>query len=86
MSARQVDWAQRTLKQLKQQLGGCCADCGSRRKLEFDCIQPAGHWHHRIGLTWRASFYRQQAKADNLQLLCRPCHIIKTSRETLQAA
>lgn len=37
-----------------------------------------GHAHHRLEFSARISFYRHQAAAGNLQLLCSSCHSIKT--------
>jgi hypothetical protein len=70
MGLRQREWAARTTKKLKTILGGCCAECKTKRKLQFDCIRPTGDWHHRIEWSWRISFYRKQLREQNLQLLC----------------
>ena len=75
MGKRQVDWARRKRLELELLLGLVCALCGKKRKkLQFDCIIPQGDHHHRIGFTWRMSFYWAQYKAKNLQLLCQKCH------------
>lgn len=81
MAQRQVKWAHKAKRKLRKALGGKCVKCTTTLKLEFDCIQPQGHWHHKIGLTWRISFYRQQAAINNLQLLCEKCHLKKTACE-----
>lgn len=70
MGARQRRWAHKATKALRKQLGGQCAICGKTHNLEFDCIAPQGHFHHKIEWSWRISFYRNQAHAGNLQLLC----------------
>jgi uncharacterized cysteine cluster protein YcgN (CxxCxxCC family) len=82
MGLRQREWAQRVRDNLRETLGGRCKRCGSRRKLEFDCIKPQGPRHHRIEWSSRMSFYRQQHAANNLQLLCQSCHGIKSCRES----
>lgn len=82
MASRQVEWAHRAAQELRALLGNKCAKCGSKRELEFDCIKPMGHRHHRIGLTWRVSFYRQQYREANIQLLCKLDHLRKTMKET----
>lgn len=74
MSARQVIWARSKREELFLLLGGCCRECGCGDELTFDCIEPQGDWHHRIGFTWRMSYYRQQHVAGNLQLLCVSCN------------
>jgi len=84
MSARQVEWAHKTARSLRKALGFVCAKCPQKRRLEFDCIIPQGHKHHRIGFTWRMSFYRQQFAAGNLQLLCKSCHASKTYADTYE--
>jgi hypothetical protein len=87
MASRQREWAEKATKALRQALGGHCVDCGKkRRKLEFDCIKPMGHAHHRMEWSWRISFYRQQFAAGNLALRCSHCHQIKTNRQTYFAA
>lgn len=70
MAERQRRWARRASAHLRKLLGSKCAVCGKRHELEFDCIKPQGHRHHRIEWSWRISFYRQQMAAGNLQLLC----------------
>jgi HNH endonuclease len=81
MAALQREWARRVRRTLRAQLGGCCVKCGSRRNLEFDCIVRQGDRHHRMEWSWRMSFYRRQHELKNLQLLCRKCHGMKSSRE-----
>lgn len=83
MGLRQRLWAVSARRAIVQQLGGACSWCGSRRKLEFDCIRPRGHFHHRMEWSWRLSFYRRELAAGNLQLLCRRCHGEKTAVDTL---
>ena len=58
-------------------LGEYCASCGSREKLEFDCINPCGDRHHRMTAPARISFYRAQMRKGNLQLLCSECNSLK---------
>ena len=74
---------------LKKSLDPQCAMYGKRRSyadLEFDCIIPQGHWHHKVETDRRISFYRKQFRAGNLQLLCAEwtkdqCHLKKTLTE-----
>jgi len=82
MGQRQKDWARRARKALRALLGGRCALCGSRRKLEFDCISARGHRHHRIEVSARTSFYRLQHSEGNLQLLCSACHGDKSAADS----
>jgi len=63
-------------------LGNACSWCGSTTDLEFDCIRPQGDKHHKVGSAARVCFYRKQHfEFGNLQLLCRACHELKTSRD-----
>lgn len=89
---RQTVWARKKRDELRNLLGFACAKCGYQecfddgRHLEFDCIIPQGHDHHvRRGFSSRMSFYNQQYKAGNLQLLCAgkhdSCHAIKSLSE-----
>lgn len=82
MGALQRRWAAKTSRKLKLLLGGHCAICGTTRNLEFDCIVPCGHWHHRIEWSWRLSFYRSQFQQGNLQLLCTKHNARKSNRIT----
>jgi hypothetical protein len=65
-------------------LGNKCAHVGKGKckgKLEFDCIIPMGHDHHRrMDTLQRMNFYVKQAKNDNLQLLCK-LHNSRKSRK-----
>jgi len=68
-----------------------CKQCGSRdyRKLEFDVITPCdGGEHHKIEWSWRMSFYMEQFRKGNLQLLCggsvKSCHNKKTYKENYE--
>lgn len=80
MARRQKDWAARAREKLMAELGGRCVECGSRRRLEFDCVTPMGGAHHKYDPSWRMSFYRQQHKENNLQILCKPCNGLKSDR------
>lgn len=81
MSARQVAWARKVHADLREALGSKCAHCGGTAQLEFDCIKPLGHDHHKAGYVARATFYRRQFKAGNLGLLCEACHAQKTEND-----
>ena len=78
MARRQRRWARESLDRLRIALNGRCNRCGDKEHLEFDCIKPQGHKHHSQGIGFRATFYWRQARAGNLQLLCRNCHSLKT--------
>jgi hypothetical protein len=66
---------------LRQQLGDKCSQCPNVVDLEFDCIEPRGHWHHVTGSSQRQSFYEAEFDAGNLQLLCKFHHKLKTNLE-----
>jgi len=78
MALRQRKWARVASRTLKKNLGGVCALCGHYARLTFDVILPCdGGRHHRMEFSWRVSFYRQQAKLGNLQVLCVHCNARK---------
>lgn len=82
MASRQIEWAHRAKEHLRLSLGYKCAVCGKVTKhLQFDCIIPRGHKHHRMEFSWRISFYRKEHKNGNLQLLCPVHHQIKSATE-----
>lgn len=70
MGARQKDWARRARVKLMEELGGCCAECGTTEKLTFDCKVPCGDKHHKMDSSARMSFYHAQHREKNVQLLC----------------
>ena len=57
-----------TRRQVFERDGWRCVKCGKAGRLECDHIKPL----HRGGDPWAL---------DNLQALCRPCHIEKTREE-----
>lgn len=82
MAKYQKQWAKKQRAQMYQLLGWVCKMCDKeKRKMEFDCIIPQGDRHHRMDTSARICFYRKQYQANNLQLLCRQCHIKKTKKE-----
>lgn len=83
MGLKQRQWAAKTRLKLRRLLGMKCATCHSRyyAKLEFDCIKPCGDAHHKYEWSHRMSFYNQQYRLGNLQLLCNRCHNIKSAGE-----
>jgi 5-methylcytosine-specific restriction endonuclease McrA len=81
MAKRQKRWARQERQRLRVRLGTRCAVCGTTASVEFDCILPQGHEHHRMDAATRTLFYRRQVSAGNLQLLCEKCHAKKTANE-----
>jgi single-strand DNA-binding protein len=75
------EWARRKRRELRAALGGICAECGTNRRLEFDCKEPRGDTHHRYDTSQRMSFYRREHRDGNLQLLCSRCHSRKSAQE-----
>ncbi len=52
-----------------------CTLCGSTEDLEIDHIDRATKVSHRI---WSWAAERRDAELEKCQVLCHPCHIIKT--------
>ena len=77
MARRHKLWAQTCRKRMIAQLGGCCRCCGAVQQLEFDCCDPMGDAHHRRSSPERCTFYREQMRIGNLQVLCNVCNAIK---------
>lgn len=80
---RQFKWAHAKRKQMKAALGGCCVQCGSKRKLELDHVDfQARSWKaSQVGFVRATTLYAQDLKANLLQLLCRRCHKAKSRQE-----
>ena len=55
-----------------------CCKCGSTDSLEFDHIDPAQKFTHRI---FSLSHDRIQAELGKCQLLCKDCHVEKTNSD-----
>lgn len=61
-------------------LGDACAHCGSRERLEFDHVDP-GEKSFDISSNLTISSADVRAELDKCQLLCNPCHRLKTAGE-----
>ena len=77
MAQRQRLWAARERLRLLRLYGNKCNYCGETANLTFDCIKPQGDAHHRASGPERIIFYRKQARAGNLQVLCFECNVHK---------
>lgn len=62
------------------QLGGCCAQCGSIDRMEFDHVDPATK-AFTIGTSWSTSRAKLDAELAKCQLLCFGCHRRKSGDE-----
>lgn len=59
--------------------GKSCINCGSKRQLELDHLDPATKVSHSI---WTWSQKRREVELAKCQVLCKKCHRTKSSRET----
>jgi 5-methylcytosine-specific restriction endonuclease McrA len=67
-----------------EQLGGKCILCGSTENLEFDHIDRRTK-ACSIGKLWTYSEEKLQAELRKCQILCRECHLRKTTAEKLES-
>jgi 5-methylcytosine-specific restriction endonuclease McrA len=58
--------------------GKSCVKCGSTERLELDHIDPSQKISHSI---WSWSDERRLAEIAKCQVLCRPCHEVKTAQD-----
>lgn len=61
-------------------LGGCCVNCGSEDRLEFDHIDPSIK-RFSFSKIWNNSLAQFDKELEKAQLLCHDCHVLKTSDE-----
>lgn len=61
-------------------LGGECVQCGSKENLEFDHIDPKTK-SFSITRKWNRRWEVLKLELDKCQLLCKDCHLTKTSTE-----
>lgn len=66
-------------------LGSKCNRCPKVTDLQFDCIVRQGPAHHLMSWPDRIRFYWAQHLANNIQLLCADCHLLKTQAENHKA-
>lgn len=63
-----------------KRLGGACAHCGENEGLEFDHIDPETKLDN-LSCFWRSTEPLFEAELAKCQLLCKPCHRIKSAEE-----
>lgn len=81
MGKRQKLWAANKRQALIKSFGGACELCGELINLTFDTINPLKkRSHRRMDASARMSFYNEQHRRNNLQLLCRSCNARKNAR------
>jgi len=81
VSKQVKNWARKERARLIALYGGKCNLCASNENLEFDCIEPQGHSHHKKDTSSRMCFYRKMHFLGNLQVLCSKCHNKKSANE-----
>lgn len=80
MPSKLAEANQRRRKILFLTLGEKCVHCGATDALTFDCIRPTGPRHHRMSSARRISYYFDQARRGNLQVLCFECNVRKGAK------
>lgn len=59
-------------------LGGACVACGSHENLEMDHINPK-YKKNNVSRMYTYSWAKFMAELNKCQLLCKSCHVVKTS-------
>ena len=62
-------------------LGNKCKRCGNLEDLEFDHVDPRSKVCEIEKLFTTAAWDRVEDELDKCQLLCKPCHTIKTNAQ-----
>ena len=57
---------------------GPCKNCGSKKRLEVDHINPSSKIDHNV---WKWSQSRRDLELKKCQVLCFICHRLKTNKE-----
>lgn len=70
MACRQTEYAHREKEKLIQQLGGGCAICGAKTKLQVDHINRRDYDVRKLSFSARIARYKREAAAGLLRLLC----------------
>lgn len=78
--AYQREWRRKRRESLIDYLGGSCVQCGTVERLEFDHIDPSTKIYNinKI-LTHSVEFVKLELK--KCQVLCVPCHDMKTAKD-----
>ena len=83
------DFMARKKKYLTENIGDCCAFCGSTEKLELDHINPLLGGHHKArghrGCNTSMTHLEHQIKHNNLRWLCKVCHTDHSNLQRLAA-
>jgi 5-methylcytosine-specific restriction endonuclease McrA len=68
----QNKWIKKERKNLVEEFGGSCQECGSTKKLEFAHIKPTNlsGW----GRGRKERYYDVKNNKDCYKLLCKKCH------------
>lgn len=69
--------AARSREKLISDLGGCCKECGSTERLEFDHLVPRTWDRNKLNAHSRIAMYKREAAEGKIQLLCRSCNARK---------
>ena len=60
---------------------GPCANCGSKKDLEIDHVDPTTKISHRV---WSWAEERRLLELSKCQVLCSTCHKLKTREQVIQ--
>lgn len=77
----QKNYAEKRKKIVMETIGDCCCKCGSKEKLEVDHINPALLVEGRVRRGFKMTQKELEEEKDNLQVLCRPCHLERTAAQ-----
>lgn len=86
MSKATKSWAKAARIELIVSRGGACERCKALQNLTIHVLARSDQRHHGMDPSARICYYRKEARAGNIQVLCQACHQLVTMAGSKQRA